>query len=50
MRNKLTQKELAEKIGADEKKVSKIWRHRIKEFSTDQLICLLYKLDSNLSL
>lgn len=47
---KITGKELAEALGVDEPKVSKILRHRIDEFSTDRLIDLYSRLDSNLKL
>ncbi len=44
------QKELAELLGVDEAKVSKILRHRIDEFSTDRLIDLYSRLDPDLKL
>lgn len=46
----LNQKELAEALGTDEPKVSKILHHRIDEFSTDRLIELYSRLDPNLKL
>lgn len=49
-KNKITQKELAKKMGVDEAKVSKILRHKIDEFTTDRLLNLLYKIDCNFSL
>ncbi len=45
-----SQKELAETLGVDEAKVSKILHHRIEEFSTDRLITLYEKLDPNVKL
>ena len=48
--HKCTQKALAETLGIDEPKVSKILHHRIDEFSTDRLITLYEKLDPNLKL
>ncbi len=48
--NKLTQKDLAELIGVDEPKMSKILHHRIHEFSTDRLIELYTKIEPNLKL
>ena len=44
------QKELANILGVDEAKVSKILRHRISEFSTDRLIDLYSRLDPDLKL
>ncbi len=44
------QKQLAELLGVDEAKVSKILHHRIDEFSTDRLIALYSKLDPDLKL
>jgi|SRR6185312_10700658 len=44
------QKQLAEKLGIDEAKVSKILHHRIDEFSTDRLIMLYEKLDPKVKL
>lgn len=46
----LTQKEIAEKLGIDEAKISKIMRHRIDEFSTDRLISLYISVDPGLKL
>ncbi len=46
----LTQKQLAEILGVDEPKVSKILRHRIEEFSTDRLITLYEKLNPEVRL
>lgn len=45
-----TQKELADRLGIDPAKVSKILHHRIDEFSTDRLISLFTKLKPNLTL
>lgn len=50
MENNITQKELAERVGVDEAKISKILRHRIDEFTTDRLVNLFSKIDSNFSL
>lgn len=50
MKHKLTQKQLAQELGIDEAKVSKILHHRIKEFSTDRLILLYSTLDSDFKL
>ena len=50
MERNITQKELAERLGIDEAKVSKILRHRIEEFSTDRLAKLLYQIDKKLTL
>jgi predicted XRE-type DNA-binding protein len=44
----LTQEEFAEILGIDKSKVSKILRHRIKEFSTDRLIVLYQRLNPRL--
>ncbi len=48
--NKLNQKQLAETLGIDEAKVSKILHHRIQEFSTDRLISLYFILNPDLKL
>jgi predicted XRE-type DNA-binding protein len=48
--HQLNQKELAEVLGVDEAKMSKILRHRIEEFSTDRLINLYSSLDPEVSL
>jgi predicted XRE-type DNA-binding protein len=45
-----SQKELAEVLGVDEAKVSKIVHHRIEEFSTDRLITLYEKLNPKVKL
>lgn len=50
MENKLNQKQLAEILGIDEAKISKILRHRIQEFSTDRLISLYFILNPDLKL
>lgn len=50
LKSKLSQRELADLMGIDEGKVSKILRHRIESFSTDRLISLYEKLDSSLKL
>src|ERR1700722_14167384 len=41
----LTQDQLAETLGIDKAKISKILRHRIDEFSTDRLISLYQQLN-----
>lgn len=46
----INQKEMADLLGVDEAKVSKILRHRINEFSTDRLIDLYSRLDPELKL
>ncbi len=46
----ISQKEMAERLGADEAKVSKILHHRIDEFSTDRLINLFFILNPELRL
>ena len=48
--HRITQKEIAKRLGVDEAKVSKIMHHRIDSFSTDRLITLLHRLRPNLSL
>lgn len=45
--NNLTQTQLAEFLGIDEPKVSKILRNRLDGFSTDRLMKLYQKLDPN---
>ena len=47
---KITQREMAEILGIDEGKISKILHNRIDEFSTDRLISLYEKLNPNLEL
>lgn len=47
-KHNLTQEEFAEVLGIDKSKVSKILRHRIKEFSTDRLVVLYQKLNPKL--
>jgi predicted XRE-type DNA-binding protein len=46
----LTQKQLAERLGIDPAKMSKILHHRIDEFSTDRLITLYEKIDPKVKL
>lgn len=46
----LNQRELAERLGVDEAKVSKILHHRLDEFSTDRLIDLYSRLEPGLKL
>ena len=48
--NNFTQKELAQQLGIDEAKMSKILHHRIDEFSTDRLITLCSKINPSLKL
>lgn len=40
-KHKLTVEQLADALGTDKAKVSKILRHRIESFSTDRLLTLL---------
>ena len=47
---KITQREMAEILGIDEGKMSKILHNRLDEFSTDRLISLYEKLNPNLEL
>jgi predicted XRE-type DNA-binding protein len=47
---KISQKDLAEILGIDEAKVSKLLRNRIDEFSTDRLIKLYEKINPKLIL
>jgi predicted XRE-type DNA-binding protein len=47
---KISQRELAEVLGIDEGKVSKILRNRLEEFSTDRLINLYGKLNPSVKL
>ncbi len=47
---KISQREMAETLGIDEGKISKILHNRLEEFSTDRLINLYEKLDPNLKL
>ena len=46
----ISQRDMAERLGVDEGKVSKILHNRISEFSTDRLIHLYEKLDPKLKL
>ena len=50
LRAKITQKEMAERLGVDETKVSKILRNRLDDFSTDRLITLYEKINPNVKL
>lgn len=50
LKHKCTQKELAEKLGIDEAKISKILHNRLDEFSTDRLITLYQKIDPKIKL
>ena len=47
---KISQKEMAEIIGIDEGKMSKILHNRLEEFSTDRLITLYERLDPRVKL
>ncbi len=46
----MTQEELAENLGVDKAKVSKILHHRIDEFTTDRLIKLYQGLNPRLKI
>jgi len=48
--NKISQRDMAEILGIDEGKVSKILRNRLEEFSTDRLINLYEKLNPDVKL
>lgn len=48
--NNLTQRQLADLLGIDEAKVSKILHHRLEGFSTDRLINLYEKLHPKVKL
>lgn len=48
--NQISQEDLAESLGVDKAKVSKILHHRIEEFSTDRLIKLYQKLNPQIKL
>lgn len=50
LKNKISQKEMADILGVDEGKVSKLLRNRLEEFSTDRMINLLSKLSPNIKL
>ncbi len=50
IKQKCSQKDLAEKLEIDEAKMSKILNHRLEEFSTDRLITLYQKIDPNVKL
>jgi predicted XRE-type DNA-binding protein len=47
---KISQREMAEILGVDEGKVSKILHNRLTEFSTDRLINLFEKLNPKIKL
>jgi predicted XRE-type DNA-binding protein len=47
---KISQREMAEVLGVDEGKVSKILHNRLTEFSTDRLINLVEKLNPKIKL
>lgn len=46
----ISQKELANRLGVDESKVSKILHHRIEKFSTDRLVNLYCKIEPEVRL
>lgn len=46
----ISQKEMAELLGVDEGKVSKILRNRLDDFSTDRLITLYEKINPKVKL
>lgn len=48
--HQISQEELAEALGVDKAKVSKILHHRIEEFSTDRLIKLYQELNPQIKL
>lgn len=50
LQTKISQREMAERLGIDESKVSKILRNRLSEFSTDRLITLYEKINPKLKL
>ena len=50
LQTKISQREMAEQLGVDETKVSKILRNRLDEFSTDRLINLYEKLNPDVKL
>jgi predicted XRE-type DNA-binding protein len=49
-KSNLSQKEMAELLGVDEGKVSKILRNRLDDFSTDRLITLYGKINPKVKL
>jgi len=50
LKKNISQKELAEMLGIDEAKVSKILKNRIDEFSTDRLITLYERINPKIKL
>ncbi len=50
LKEKISQRELAEILGIDEAKVSKILHNRLSEFSTDRLISLYEKINPKVKL
>ncbi len=48
MTHDLSQDQLAELLGVDKAKVSKILHHRIDEFSIDRLVTLYQKIDPDI--
>lgn len=50
LKEKISQRELAEILGIDEAKVSKILHNRLGEFSTDRLISLYEKINPKVKL
>ncbi len=50
LKTKISQREMAEIIGVDEGKVSKILHNHLEEFSTDRLISLYEKINPKIKL
>lgn len=50
LKTKISQREMAEMLGIDEGKVSKILRNRLDDFSTDRLISLYEKINPKIKL
>ena len=50
LKTKISQREMAEMLGIDETKVSKILRNRLDDFSTDRLISLYEKINPKIKL
>jgi predicted XRE-type DNA-binding protein len=50
LKTKISQREMAQRIGIDESKVSKILHNRLEEFSTDRLISLYEKINPKIKL
>jgi predicted XRE-type DNA-binding protein len=49
-KHEMTQDEMAEILGVDKAKISKILHHRIDEFSTDRLITLYQQLNPEIKI